>query len=613
MSHKVVLLFYLLCVSQLFQINRAVDVLQHVLEETLKGYGEGPPPFLNLSQIGQSSNSMIYRRCTGHLACEYHVPVVEMRRVIFDNGAVIVPGPANQQLVDSLMTLHGAKKGHLPSFLVQTNANGGEFVAGPAFTYSQKNQNQNQKQNLSLEVCKNQWKNHSAFFVSPWVTYNAFHALNDNVFAMISSVVLQYLSTPIAMRSELYPRILYRFSKLVSRSSSTIYELLDVFFPQSLSAKKLLAGGPHCLQHGVWGAHLKVFYRDSLLMLRYTLYEVMKRLLAASWSSVLSPYPGIQGTGNNHKTLTTKRRPKVLIVTRNTYINPFRSEAAEDSALSISGNFRKLAPDSEARLVETFRALGADVAICCDFSKELQVTFSFGSDHFPKMAHMARGHYMLADLRKAPKDSLGYSEIDASYIEHLATLAIKMWQYGQSVHKQIDNYVHQTAFRSPSGPTSASLHSAPTLTKEDVLKRMYSDEIMINMAEKVVYRNPSASWNAVDVVEKGLGLTNFRVVDSSPPHLRTPRDSLKSEFLILPHPALRSAHTEQSFAEVFADSVWGPPIGDWGYAHCIQLPYFKFRYLTKAHTAVHLECDRPLIVAKRSGRSDSFLLTTLLP
>lgn len=505
------------------------------------------------------------------------------------------------------MTLHGAKKGHLPSILVQTSTEGGEFMAGPAFTYSQ-------SKHLSLEVCKNQWKNHSAFFVSPWVTYNAFHALNDNVFAMASSVVLQYLSTPVAMRSELYPRILYRLSKLVPKSSSTIYELLDVFFPQSQSAKKLLAGGPYCVQHGVWGAHLKVFYRDSLLTLRYTLYEILKRLLAVSWSAILSPYPGIQGTGNNDKKVTTKRRPKVLIVTRNTYINTTRSQAAKDSPSSTSGNFRKLAPDSEAQLVEAFRALGADAEICCDFSKglqeivrsfwqvdiclgihgagltncifgspgqlliELQVTFSFGSDHFPKMAHMARGHYMLADLRKAPKDNLGHSRIDASYIKHLATLAIKMWQYGQSVQKQIDSHVHQTAFRSPSGPTPASSRSAPTLTKEDVLKRMYSDEIMVNMAEKVVYRNPSASWNAVDVVEVGLGLTNFRVVNGAPPHLRTPRDGLKSEFLILPHPALRSAaskNAEQSFAEVFADSVWGPPMGNWGYAHCIQLPYFK--------------------------------------
>lgn len=96
MSCKIVLLFSLLCTSQLFQINRAVDFLQHVLEETLKGYEEGPPPFLHLSQIAQSSNSTIYRRCTGRLACEYHVPVVEMRRVIFDNGVVSVPGPANQ-------------------------------------------------------------------------------------------------------------------------------------------------------------------------------------------------------------------------------------------------------------------------------------------------------------------------------------------------------------------------------------------------------------------------------------------------------------------------------------------------------------------------------------
>jgi hypothetical protein len=180
---------------------------------------------------------------------------------------------------------------------------------------------------------------------------------------------------------------------------------------------------------------------------------------------------------------------------------------------------------------------------------------------------------------------------------------------------------------------------------------LYASELYIDMEEKVIYTNTnpgqSSQWRDI------LGLGGYRVEpadryifsviahnnlqsnpsdkaggkaggDKKKKSAHTFRGGVvhktggsRSTFWVYPNP-----HTSPD--SITMASVLGPKITNIAnsttdspspcpYQHCIQLPYFKFRSMTKPFHEHQGQCDRPGIVNKKLGvAKDSLLLTGMI-
>ena len=121
-------------------------------------------------------------RCRDYLACEYHLPVVELENVIIDKGVVYLNNPDKSSLaaIERMMdpaVMFKVTRGRLPSTLIQNNAEN-EWLPGPQLVIY--NSGERNSRTAGPPRCRHVWDT-SAFFLFPWESHNAFHALNDNV------------------------------------------------------------------------------------------------------------------------------------------------------------------------------------------------------------------------------------------------------------------------------------------------------------------------------------------------------------------------------------------------------------------------------------------------
>jgi len=301
--------------------------------------------------------------------------------------------------------------------------------------------------------------------------------MNDNVFSVLASV---YLETALSTDLIAVPKSLYLFKRPAGQSSPTsMFKLLhSLFHGRVHSAGQLLRGGPHCLRHASWGTAFKPFYRDSLFHLRTKLYELFKYTLTLQFQFPLALH-GVHGDNPlmvqdeaavrmfTKKGLQKKKsvHPKVIIMTRS-------STKPSNSAQ------RKLAKQSEEKMIELFRLHNAEASICCSFGSksnpeeaakeiaqalwdvdicigihgaglancvlgaegmivvELQTHHNYGFDSFMKIAHNALGHYLFYDIRKAKvyhgQDGAGTLLTDQN-IQDIVYLALGLWKYSIAV------------------------------------------------------------------------------------------------------------------------------------------------------------------------------------
>jgi hypothetical protein len=332
------------------------------------------------------------------------------------------------------------------------------------------------KKVVPLTSCNGHWKNESAFFLFPWEYINAFHAMNDNLFVVLTSIYLQSALYP---QYRTIPKSLYgfRLPPIKDILPTNMFNLLDEFFHRRhFPAARLFRDGPHCIQNVNWGSALKPFYRDSFYHLRMKLSEFFKMILRHQYrlpdASLKMKRPQLLttreiGSGAKQENTTIpkfSRGPKVMIMTRQPFRNVDRVTSQEKTSNSPD---RKIAQQSEAKLMQLYRSYGATVEICCDFSLsaqaitekiwdtdicigihgagltncifgregiviiELQTDYNFGLDTFLKIAHMMKGHYMLYDIRQAPlhRGVGAGSKLSDKVIEDIVYLSYGVWQY----------------------------------------------------------------------------------------------------------------------------------------------------------------------------------------
>ena len=221
----------------------------------------------------------------------------------------------------------------------------------------------------SDRLCPGGYLSESAYFLFPWEVGNAFHALNDNVLAVLASVILSYLtdgdgrggiSAGNVSDDQRLRHTLYLFNHLPGgkMKPSLTFKLLSVIFGEQhvRPARSVMSKGPpRCLAHLTWGTTIKIFYRDSLVDLRRITYDVLRHIVEAY---VRQRHPSKYRIRSN-STPILPSPGRVVIVTRNT-TRPLQSPN------------RKLSSVSESLLLQTFRARGVGGGESADLTIPLQ-------------------------------------------------------------------------------------------------------------------------------------------------------------------------------------------------------------------------------------------------
>ena len=232
--------------------------------------------------------------------------------------------------------------------------------------------------------CQRHW-NTSVFFLHPYFPDNSFHALNDNVFAVLASVALQHLTGAAAGAGDHRSLFLYRDRAPggQSRRPTVMWRTLHTLFDDVRPARDVLAGGPHCVRHVAYAAALTTMHSHTLVVLRRALYLVMQAALRLLPTYPALPAPELRFPDDNgrvHRATNASDRsrssddratqrtqpgqpqppppPRVVIITRNT-------TTMETLKKTIQ---RTLSRQSENALRDAFVARGAAVAICCDWT-----------------------------------------------------------------------------------------------------------------------------------------------------------------------------------------------------------------------------------------------------
>ena len=199
--------------------------------------------------------SSVRSGCLHYLACEFPIPSVEIENAVFYEGILYLNNidDTSKKELDVIRNFYAAKTGYLPSTQVQYGTEI-HWLHGPQISLYNSNDPTTYPKGVKLE-CLNIW-NTSAYFLHPWEVGNAFHSLNDNVFSLLASIIMQHIkisSTPqkstitITERASGF-KTLFLFNRMVDTrytKSSLIFDtLLWLFEGDVRPAKKLLQGFP---------------------------------------------------------------------------------------------------------------------------------------------------------------------------------------------------------------------------------------------------------------------------------------------------------------------------------------------------------------------------------
>lgn len=442
---------------------------------------------------------------------------------------------------EELSKLHGGSGGHLPPIMGHLGEGSYDLILGPRL----------KKEALPAGICEGKWRNHSAFFHFPWELTNTYHCFNDNSLAVLTSAFLQAILNP---NTNTLTRNVYLFRDVLGHSSrsSLFYRLMYSMFGSSQvkPASDILTGGPHCVNHAVFGPPFKVYQKSSLFILRMKMYQLMKlvgkRIVNKPHRIGYDVSRRGEVSGNRQRPKESKR-PRVVILTRN-------------MTAPIHSANRKISTRTEQQLMRVFAEYGADVFICCDFrvintvEKMIEVfwdvdicvsihgaqisncifgspglvVFEFGSWHgygvdvYMKLAYMMMGNYIFYDLRNPEKktDMPGPGAVLSLPILHdVVQLCLATWRYTVNVtlprvekklHLISSSTEHKTLYREANKHHGYTAPPATSLLPQNmypnnamkVYHQLSSSEAIVRFDRAEVFVNRSRYQEEYDVFLK---------------------------------------------------------------------------------------------------------------
>ena len=253
-------------------LNRMPSILQTALELVV-GPSPHNPTFLPLPLQGDAfwnrsgtdhalPTSRVRRRCSDFWACEHATLALEIDGAIFHNGVLYLHNAdalsreaveGVRKFYDSLLGRHppeNSNRYYLPPtytmFEGPSSHSSPRWVEGLPIKFIDTNHG------LNFTTCQRMWDS-SVYFLHPYFPDNNFHALNDNVFAVLASVLLQHIMGASTGGSIHRPLFLFRNRDKPGKSHnlSPMFKLLYLLFDDVKPAKEVVMGGPHCIRHMV--------------------------------------------------------------------------------------------------------------------------------------------------------------------------------------------------------------------------------------------------------------------------------------------------------------------------------------------------------------------------
>lgn len=346
--------------------------------------------------------------------------------------------------------------------------------------------------------------------------------MNDNLFSVLTHVYMNSLLFP-SKRDELIPHTLYHFNRMGGgRSSTTMFRLLAYIFGAQhyQPARNILRGNEaQCLREVTWASAFKSFYRDTFFQLRSELYEFLRNILLRRHAK-LREISKSRSNDPNYKR-------KVVIVTRG------GTSGANAAA-------RRLSSDTERRMMSAFQKQGAEVTICCDFAHvntveklvevfwdvdicvgvhgaglsncifgspgmvlvEFQTHHAFGFDSFMKIAHLAKGHYLMYDVRNAPVQSKGGDANAGANLQD--TLLANLAQTALALHKFSIDHLHVVL---------AQLHPANMSQPVPGKLHRHETDYLPDQGKIYTYRPPRTGAQLLENLSQGELIVDFKAKD----------------------------------------------------------------------------------------------------
>ena len=380
------------------------------------------------------------RRCSNYLACEHHLPVVEIQNAVFYRGALYLNNPDAETLnaVREMSMFYASVPNRLPAQLTSSTSEALPWMPGPeVILYNTQDADYQPPTGFrgppggyfnAPKKCTRIWDT-NAFFLFPWEVENAYHSLNDNLLSVLVSVILQHITDVTHGRgwSPSQFKTLFMFSLTTQSTKPRATKIMaflrhmfngDVQSPFELfdSEYGQAENNVYCIRRMAWGTAMKPLGIDGTTKLMRLAHAVLRRVNQLEFGGVNVPSKRNIDTYSDD---ARKKKLKVVLITRN------RSGADGSGRRSIEKK-------SEMKLLTAFDASEhVEARRCCDWgsmkgAKEVAVMFAnadvcisvhgaglancvfgpprmvvfemqapsqeyFGFDPFIKLAHMAGG------------------------------------------------------------------------------------------------------------------------------------------------------------------------------------------------------------------------------
>jgi hypothetical protein len=165
-------------------LSNALDSVLGVRKEVSNSWVQ------NITAANGLPRTQIRIRCSGYLACGGSTPTIEISNPIIYNGKVYFNYPDQESMdtINRFPTFIAAVPNHLPSCLAEI-PRAIDWVPGPAFAIIIETRRLDNQPTHCGEYLDD-----SAHFLFAWEPHNSFHAMNDNLFAVLTSLILQRYS-----------------------------------------------------------------------------------------------------------------------------------------------------------------------------------------------------------------------------------------------------------------------------------------------------------------------------------------------------------------------------------------------------------------------------------
>ena len=249
-------------------LNRIHSILQTTLEQVI-GLSPQNPTFVPIPLQGDAfwnrsgthhalPTSRVRRRCSDFWTCEHATMALEIDGAIFHNGILYLHNADthSREAIKGVRKFYDSLKGRHPAaetpnlyYLPPTYTiyeGIPRWIEGLPIKFIETNNE------LNITTCQHLWDT-SGYFLHPYYVDNNFHALNDNVFSVLASVVLQHIMGAAMEGSSHRTLFLFRNRDKAEKvhNASPMYKMLYMLFDDVKPAKDVVMGGPHCIRHMV--------------------------------------------------------------------------------------------------------------------------------------------------------------------------------------------------------------------------------------------------------------------------------------------------------------------------------------------------------------------------